>query len=50
MVFSKVIKDLRKELKLIQEQLARELDLSFSTIDRWENEDTNQVNLHNVQY
>lgn len=37
MSFSKVIKALRIELKISQEQLARELNISFSTINRWEN-------------
>lgn len=33
---SKLIKRLRNELNLSQENLARELDVSFATINRWE--------------
>lgn len=32
----RVIKDLRKKLELSQEGLARELGVSFSTVNRWE--------------
>ena len=32
-----IVKQVRKELKLSQEQLARELSISFSTVNRWEN-------------
>lgn len=37
MEFYAVVKRVRKELGLSQEQLARELSISFSTINRWEN-------------
>lgn len=37
MHFDEVIKDVRKQLNISQEQLARDLDISFSTISRWEN-------------
>lgn len=37
MVFSEIIKCIRKELGITQEELARELNVSFSTINRWEN-------------
>ncbi len=36
MNFSTIVKGVRKELGLSQEQLARELNVSFSTINRWE--------------
>ncbi len=36
-MFGDVIKKVRKQLGITQEQLARELDISFSTINRWEN-------------
>lgn len=36
-----LIKCVRKELGLSQEQLARELNISFSTVNRWENRKTN---------
>lgn len=34
------IKKIREELKISQEQLARELNISFSTVNRWENNKT----------
>lgn len=39
--FGIIIKSVRKELGLSQEQLARELSISFSTVNRWENGKTN---------
>lgn len=38
MDFSNIIKNIRTSLKLSQEELARELGVSFATINRWENE------------
>ncbi|HHZ05210.1 MAG TPA: helix-turn-helix transcriptional regulator [Clostridiales bacterium] len=37
MNFSDAIKDIRKALNLTQTELANELEVSFSTINRWEN-------------
>lgn len=37
MMFGKVIKQVRSTLSITQEQLARELKVSFSTVNRWEN-------------
>ena len=37
MSFSEIIKFIRKQLGITQEQLAHELNVSFSTINRWEN-------------
>ena len=37
MEFNAVVRYIRKELGLSQEQLARELSISFSTVNRWEN-------------
>lgn len=37
MVFRKKIKNVRELKGYSQEQLARELDVSFATINRWEN-------------
>ena len=37
MEFGSIVKRVRKELGLSQEQLARELRISFSTVNRWEN-------------
>lgn len=36
MEFGHVVKQVRSELGLSQEQLARALNISFSTINRWE--------------
>jgi len=36
MVFSDTVRLIRKRLDLSQEQLARELNISFSTVNRWE--------------
>ena len=41
MDFGLLIKCVRKELGLSQEQLAIELNISFSTVNRWENRKTN---------
>ena len=41
MDFGVLIKCVRKELGLSQEQLARELNISFSTVNRWENGKSN---------
>ena len=41
MLFSQVVKSVRSELSLSQEQLARQLNVSFSTINRWENGKSN---------
>lgn len=37
MVFNEIIKSIRRQLGITQEQLAHELNVSFSTINRWEN-------------
>ena len=37
MSFAEKVKFVRTELKLSQEDLARELGVSFATINRWEN-------------
>lgn len=37
MIFSKMVKSVREIKGYSQEQLARELDVSFATINRWEN-------------
>ena len=37
MLFSEIIKAIRKELGITQEELAAKLYVSFSTINRWEN-------------
>lgn len=37
MTIEKTLKLIRKELNISQEQLARELNISYTTINRWEN-------------
>lgn len=37
MTIDELLKDIRKELRLSQEDLARALNISFTTINRWEN-------------
>lgn len=37
MVFSAAVKKVRLELKLSQQQLAQALNVSYTTINRWEN-------------
>jgi DNA-binding transcriptional regulator YiaG len=45
MSFDKIIRSIRKEMELSQEQLARELNVSFSTLNRWENGKTSPSKL-----
>lgn len=45
MEFAQKVKEVRKELGLTQEQLAREIGVTFSTINRWENRKTKPNNL-----
>ena len=37
MAFFEIVKRIREELHYSQEQLSRELSISFTTINRWEN-------------
>ena len=37
MEFAKLVKTIRRDLGYSQEQLARVLNISFSTVNRWEN-------------
>lgn len=45
MNFAEKVKLVRNELKLSQEDLARELGVSFATINRWENGNYNPSRL-----
>jgi len=40
MTLDEILKKIRMDLNLTQEQLARDLDVSFSTLSRWENSRT----------
>jgi len=35
--FSKLVKEIRRQLAISQEDLARQLGVSFATVNRWEN-------------
>ena len=37
MTIDKILKEIRKQLNISQETLARELDVSYATLNRWEN-------------
>jgi len=45
MQLAEFIKNVRRQLTMSQEQLAKALDVSFSTINRWENEKSKPSNL-----
>lgn len=45
MTFEEFIKDVRKQLTMSQEQLAKALSVNFSTINRWENGKAKPSNL-----
>lgn len=45
MSFAEKVKNVRKILKISQEELARELGVSFATINRWENGNYNPSKL-----
>ncbi|MBU4175723.1 MAG: helix-turn-helix domain-containing protein [Actinobacteria bacterium] len=44
-----LVKDIRRQLGLSQEDLARELGVSFATVNRWENGQTRPSKLAKVQ-
>ena len=37
MPIEEILRSIRKELNISQDQLARELNISYTTINRWEN-------------
>lgn len=41
MTIDEIIKAIRKEVNISQEQFARKLNISFTTINRWENKKSN---------
>ena len=43
--FSKLVKEVRRQLGLCQEDLAHKLGVSFATINRWENGKTTPLNM-----
>ncbi len=48
--FSGLVKDVRSQLGLSQEDLAHKLGVSFATINRWENGKTMPSKLARVQF
>ncbi len=48
--FSETIKSIREQLSMTQKGLARELGVSFATINRWENGHTEPSRLALVQF
>jgi putative transcriptional regulator len=48
--FSEFVKEVRKQLEISQEDLARELGVSFATINRWENGKTTPSRLARNQF
>ena len=40
MTYAEALRNMRKELTLTQEALARELNVSFATVNKWENNKT----------
>ena len=45
MEFSEKVRSVREKLNISQEELARVLNVSFSTINRWENEKTKPIKM-----
>lgn len=50
MDFSTIVKKARKEAKLSQEEMASAMNVSFSTINRWENKRTMPTKLARVAF
>ena len=48
--FAEMVKEVRRQLGLSQEELAHELGVSFSTINRWENSKTVPFKLARRQF
>ena len=49
MKIDKILKTIRKELNISQESLAHELNVSFTTLNRWENNRAKPSRLAKVQ-
>jgi DNA-binding transcriptional regulator YiaG len=48
MKLDEILKVIRKKLNISQEQLARDLNVSYTTLNRWENNRTNASRLAKV--
>ena len=49
MSIDKILKRIRQELNISQEALARDLNVSFTTLNRWENNRTKPSRLAMIQ-
>jgi len=47
--FAATVKEIRKQLALSQEDLARQLGVSYATVNRWENRQANPSKLAKAQ-
>ncbi|OPY73247.1 MAG: putative transcriptional regulator [Syntrophorhabdus sp. PtaU1.Bin002] len=47
--FSVLIKEIRRQLSMSQEDLARQLGVSYATVNRWENRQSKPSKLAKVQ-
>ncbi len=48
--FPELVKEVRRQLEISQEELAHELGVSFATINRWENGKTSPFKLARAQF
>ena len=48
--FPELVKSVRTTLGLSQEELAHELGVSFSTVNRWENKQTKPIKIARLQF
>jgi DNA-binding transcriptional regulator YiaG len=48
--FSAIVKEIRTTLEMSQEDLAREIGVSFATVNRWENSKTHPSKLAKKQF
>jgi len=48
--FPELVKEVRRQLGISQEELAHELGVSFATINRWENGKTTPFKLARAQF
>ena len=48
--FARLLKKVRADLSLSQEDLARQLNVSFATVNRWENNQVKPSKLARIQF